>query len=131
MLIYQHHPQFIAELEKFISKHCSGTTDSSQTIKHIENLLNTHFCKKSPMFTPKHLGLAPGFDGYPVYFLHMMIPNSGLSRTQQPKAYFFYNQSQLSFLCLGSHVDNYKDSKLRKVALERLTEMLEVLKMKK
>ena len=127
MFTSQHHPQFLLELEEFISKHCAGTTDASQTIRHIENLLDTHFCKKSPMFTQKHLGLAQGFDGYPVYFLHMMIPNSGLSRTQQPKAYFFYNKTYLSFLCLGSHIENYKDSKLRKIALTRLVEILKAL----
>ena len=125
---FNHHPQFIEELEIFITHHCNGTANSQETIGNIERLLDTHFFK-FPQFTAKHFGLAQGFGGYAVYWLKFVIPNSKLSRTQQPKAYFYRNTNtgNFSFLCLDSHITNYKDSQLRKIATTRLEEILQTL----
>lgn len=40
----------------------------------------------------------------------------------------FTKMIQLCFLCLDSHLNDYKDAKLRKLAEIRLAEMLEVLR---
>ena len=126
---FTHHPSFIKELEEFVIKYRnSQDTSSNEAISHIQRLLFTHFYKNNPMFTPKHLGQAQGFSGFIVYWLHMVIPNCNLPRTQLPKAYFYKTDNHISFLCLDSHLQNYKDSKLRPIALERLKEMIEVLK---
>jgi len=124
---FQHHPNFIEELSEFIDKHCPGRTTAEQTIGYIQNLLTKHFYLKSPMFTPKNIGLAQGFGGYEIYWLHLYIPNSGLSKTQNPKAYFYKTELSISFLCLDSHIENYKDSKLREIAKERLFDMIKTL----
>lgn len=123
---FSHHPKFIQELEEFIEHHSGGNATANQTVDYIQNLMVKHFEQKSPMFTGKHLGKAEGFDGFLVYWVHLVIPNSGLSRTQVPKAYFYKGQENLSFLCLDSHLQNYKDAQLRKVAKTRLEEILEV-----
>jgi len=123
-----HHQSFMIELDQFISKHGTQEASLEETIDHIENLLFAHFYKRSPMFTQKHLGLAQGFSGFTVYWLHMVIPNCNLSRTQFPKAYFYKTDGHISFLCLDSHIQNYKDAKLRATATQRLKEMIEVLK---
>lgn len=123
---YYHHPSFVKELEDFIAAHCNSTSSATQTISDTQRLLKIHFQGTyGPQVSKKHLGQAEGFGAYNVYWLHLQIPNSGLSRTQQPKAYF-YRGEKLSFLCLGSHVDNYKDDKLRKLAKQRLNEILEI-----
>lgn len=126
MICFKHHPQFLSELNDFIQKHASGRTTSEQTMNYLQNLLDKHFCEHSPQFTPKHLGQAEGFDGYLVYWFHMVIPNAGLSRTQNPKTYFLKNNDIISFLCLDSHLQNYKDEKLRKIAKKRLFEIMEI-----
>jgi len=72
--------------------------------------------------------MAQGFSGFAVYWLHMVVPNSGVSRTQVPKTYFYKTDDHISFLRLNSHIQNYKDAKLRKIARERLREIIEVLK---
>ncbi|MCX6726182.1 MAG: hypothetical protein NT052_02635 [Candidatus Shapirobacteria bacterium] len=127
LCFFTHHPKFIQELEEFINNHVSASS-AEETINNIERLLVKHFYDKDVSFTPKHFGMAQGFNGFEVYWLHMVIPNSGLSRTQVPKAYFYKNNEYISFLCLDSHIQNYKDAKLRKVAEERLREIIEVLK---
>jgi hypothetical protein len=125
---FVHNPLFLEELDKFIIKHCNVPSNSQETIENIQRLLTKHFFNNYLSFTAKHLGLAQGFDGFTVYWLHLVIPESGLSRTQHPKAYFLKIESHISFLCLNSHLQNYKDSKLRKVAQTRLEDILEVLK---
>lgn len=125
---FTHHPKFIEEIEKFINHHCSETIATEESIKNIERLLTKHFYEKSLQFTAKHLGQAQGFSGFTVYWLHMVIPNCGLSRTQIPKMHFYKANSHISFLCLNSHLQNYKDSQLRKLAYQRLLEMIEVIK---
>lgn len=125
---FTHHPYFTKELEEFISKHCLDDASADEAIKNIQNLLIQHFYKKNMKFTSKHLGLAQGFSGFTVYWLHLVIPNCNLSRTQLPKSYFYKTDNHICFLCLDSHIQNYKDAKLRSVGNERLKEMIDVLK---
>lgn len=126
---FVNHPHFLKELEEFIAHHGGLTTVSpEETLGNIEKLLTKHFYDKVPMFTGKHMGQAQGFKGFPVYWLHLVIPNCNLSRTQLPKVYLYKSDLHICFLCLDSHLQNYKDAKLRKVAEKRLMEILEVLK---
>ncbi len=122
------HPNFSQELDDFLSHHGVQQTTAEEVLEHHERLFLQHFYNSSPMFTNKHLGPAQGFSGFEVYWLHMVIPNSNLSRTQMPKSYFYKTENHISFLCLNSHLQNYKDSKLRAVATKRLSDMLEVIK---
>jgi hypothetical protein len=121
---FVHHPNFTAELEQFVIKHGSIQNTASESVNHIQNLLTQHFFGPQLMFTPKHLGRAEGFGAFEIYWLHLVIPGCRLSRTQFPKAYFYKNGNHISFLCLDSHLQNYKDSKLRSVANTRLQEIL-------
>lgn len=121
---FKHHPKFLSEMDDFVQRFCNGKTDSEKALQYIENLLEKHFSStESFLFSSKHLGKAPGFEGLPVYWLHMIITDTNLSRTQMPKAYFYRIQGRLSILCLGTHVKNYDDGKLRAVAKKRLTEI--------
>lgn len=127
MLDFQHHPKFLEELESFVSHSCSGNSSADLTIQYHQNLLNEQFCGSSPVYTKKHMGAAQGFGAYSVYWLHMIIPEGKLTRTQNPKCYFLKLDGIISFLCLDSHISDYKDSKLRKIANQRLNDILEVI----
>lgn len=126
-IVFLHHPKFLEELEKFIKDHCHEPASLDETIETIQNLLRKHFYENNIQFTHKHLGLAQGFGGYGVYWFHLIIPNSGLSRTQFPKSYFLKTSNVISFLCLDSHITNYKEAELRKLAQKRLEEILVVV----
>lgn len=76
---FVNHPHFLKELEEFIAHHGGLTTVSpEETLGNIEKLLTKHFYDKVPMFTGKHMGQAQGFKGFPVYWLHLVIPNCNL-----------------------------------------------------
>jgi hypothetical protein len=51
-----------------------------------------------------------------------------LKESNTLKAYFYMQEGTISILCCDSHIDDYKDAKLRSIAKERLYEMLEVFK---
>lgn len=126
-ICFVHHSFFLGELDKFIDKHGDGHISTQEAMRHIERLLAIHFTKMT-QFTPKHIGRAQGFGGYEVYWLHMVIPYCNLSRTQLPKVYFYKQDHHLCFLCLDSHLEDYKDARLRKLAEDRIKEILEILK---
>jgi hypothetical protein len=127
-LNFHHHPSFLEELDKFVRKHCHNSATVDITLKHIEKLLSSHF-ERPPLISSKHLGQATGFGAYTIYFHHLFIGNCGLTRTQHPKCYFYMPDSNLiSILCCDSHIDDYKNRKLKETAGERLHEMLEVFK---
>lgn len=121
---FYHHPEFIEELEKFIEKHCNNQANAETTIIQTQNLLIQQFYKRIISFPQKHFGRAPGFGAYEVYWLHLVVPNSGLSSKQMPKTYLIKYNNTLSFVCLDSHIENYKDSKLRTTAQERIGQLI-------
>lgn len=123
---FVHHSSFLGELEEFVGKHGDASSSTNEAIQNLQRLLHKHF-NVTLMFSSKHIGRAQGFDGYEVYWLHSVIPNCDLSRTQFPKIYFLKQESHICFLCLDSHLQNYKDAKLRRVAIDRLNEVLEML----
>lgn len=122
-----HHSSFLGEIEGFVDKHGIASSSSTEAINGLQRLLNRHF-NETLTFSSKHIGRAQGFDGYEVYWLHSVIPNCNLSRTQFPKIYFLRQDGHICFLCLDSHIQNYKDAKLRRVANDRLDELLGMLK---
>lgn len=125
---FYHHPSFKDELGEFIERHCAGQqADVATTIEYTERGLYNHLFKRNISFSSKHFGRASGFGAYEVYWLRLFIPNSGISKTQQPKVYLLKHQSTISILCLDSHIQNYKDSKLRNAASIRIQEVAELV----
>jgi hypothetical protein len=123
-----HHPAFVDELDGFVRKHCYNGTTVDTALKHIEKLLANHFARP-PLISSKHLGQATGFGAYTIYFHHLFIGNCRLTRTQHPKCYFYMpDKTLISILCCDSHIDNYKNTKLKETALQRLNDMLEAFK---
>lgn len=126
-ITYFHYSSFEQELQEFINKHTDSDYTAIRAIKETENLLSVHFCR-TEQFTPKNMGLAPNTGAYKIYFLkRLVIGNTGLSKEKFPKCYFLMIDHKIGFLCLGSHVENYKDEKLRKNAIERASELFPLL----
>lgn len=124
---FHHHPRCIDELEKYLRKHCGSKTALDDTIEKNQVLLYETLVKKNPLIGPKHLGRAEGFGAYEVYWLKMAILSAGLSYKQFPKVYILKLDGVISFLCIDSHITNYQDAILRKLAKSRIEEILEVI----
>ena len=121
---FHHHPKFLDELDKFIGKSCSGNASVELTLKYIEKLIEGHLNGPSSI-SPKLIGRAQGFGGHYVYWFKIIIPNGGLRKNQNPKSYFFFGENVISFLCIGSHLHNYKEPKLSRIARTRLNDIIQ------
>jgi len=122
------HPNFCEELKEFINKHCPSA-DLEQTMDTAMNLIFQKAFKNIECITRKNFGKADNFEGYPVYFLKLMLTGGGLEKSQNPKSYLILDivNKYMGFLCLDSHIQNYKDSELRKMAKKRTKELLEYI----
>ena len=126
-MIYYHHPQFINELDEFLTKHTSTKYTATKIMEDVQRVMTKHF-ENCRMYTNHQINLANNFKGYEVYFFkELVIPDSGLRRSQYPKCYLLKVDGKIGFLCMGTHVDNYSDNKLRKIALDRAKELFEIL----
>jgi hypothetical protein len=126
-MVYYHHPKYLEELDEFIRKHTSSGYSAEKVMEDVQRIMDRHF-EVCPAFTNNQINLASGFDGYGVYFFkELIIPDSGIRRSQYPKCYLLKIDNKIGFLCLDSHTENYKDSMLRKLALARAEELFPIL----
>lgn len=53
--------------------------------------------------------------------VELVVPNSGLRPNQCPRMWFAVKGINIAFLCISSHIDNYNDAQMDKIALSRVT----------
>lgn len=52
----------------------------------------------------------------------LVIPNSGLRPNQWPRMWFVVKGASIIFLCISSHIDNYNDNDMNRLAATRLSD---------
>ncbi|KKS37220.1 MAG: hypothetical protein A3G49_05390 [Candidatus Sungbacteria bacterium RIFCSPLOWO2_12_FULL_41_11] len=55
--------------------------------------------------------------------IELVIPNSGLRPNQWPRMWFVVKGAIIAFLCMSSHVDNYNDEDMDRLALSRVSDL--------
>ena len=55
--------------------------------------------------------------------IELIVPNSGLRPNQWPRMWFAVRGSMIAFLCLVSHMDNYDNETLNRVARSRVDDV--------
>ena len=117
------HCHFPKEWEKFCRKFVEG----GKAIIELEKLLEKHFGGNSgPVIGPKSIYLANNTGDLEIWKVHCAV--KGLRKNQRPRIYLLkYHKHKISFLCFGTHTDNYDDQKLRAVAISRAKEILDIM----
>ena len=116
---FSEHPSFSKEIEKFNKKHDWGIGFES-----LKRLLEQHFHPTSSQmkFTPKVLRRVDRIGvNIEVYKVTMSV--KGLRQGQSPRVCFRFVGNLIVFLCFGTHIENYKDSKLKKLVKKRIREL--------
>lgn len=114
------HPRFNKEFNKFCKKH----QQAQLAYRHLKNLLSLHFHpnNKNPKFSLKVLhrleNIGPNLSVYKV-----VMNTKGISHGQAPRICFWVRGMLITFLCFGTHIDNYKDSELRKLVKQCIKEL--------
>lgn len=89
-----------------------------------ERLCEKQFNPVNPqqVIAPAKLHRVTQNDIWTLWKIELVIPNSGLRPNQWPRMWFVVKGEIIVFLCISSHVDNYNDEKMDRLALSRVTD---------
>lgn len=94
-------------------------------ITAFENLCKVQFSPVNPqsIISPGKLHRVTHNDVWTMWKIELAVPNSGLRPNQFPRMWFAVKGSVIVFLCIGTHVDNYDDDEMTRVATSRVTDV--------
>lgn len=118
---FNEHPKFTKEFEKFCKKYHQSTL----AYRHLCTLLSLHFNpnnKHNPQFSLKVLHRLENI-GTNLIAYKVIMNTKGLSQGQAPRICLWVRGTLITFLCFGTHMDNYKDSELRELVKVRIKEL--------
>ena len=89
-----------------------------------ERLCDVQFNPTSPrqVIAPAKLHRILQNDIWTLWKIELVVPNSGLRPNQYPRMWFVVKGSIIAFLCISSHVDNYNDEEMNRLALSRVSD---------
>jgi len=92
--------------------------------KAFERLCEVQFHPTNPkqVIAPAKLHRITQNDIWTMWKVELVIPNSGLRPSQYPRMWFAVKGAVIAFLCISTHIDNYKDAEIDKLALSRITD---------
>jgi hypothetical protein len=118
-VVFLEHKSFSREIKKFNKKHDGGIG-----YNQLKKLLKIHFHPTSgqQVFTSKVLRRVSRLGAnLEVYKIIMRVKN--LSSGQSPRVCFRVEGTLITFLCYGSHSENYKDDQLKELIKARIKEL--------
>lgn len=62
-------------------------------------------------------------DVWALWKVEMVVPGSGLRPNQYPRVWFGIKGNVVVFLCVGTHIDNYDNNEMDRIALSRITDV--------
>jgi len=89
-----------------------------------ERLCLVQFSPTNPkqVIAPAKLHRINQNDIWTIWKIELVVPKSGLRPNQWPRAWFAVKGEVIVFLCIATHIDNYDDEKLDRLALSRVTD---------
>lgn len=117
--LFLEHKTFSREIKKFNKKYDAGIG-----YKNLKNLLQKHFHRTNQeiTLTPTILRRIDNLGiNLVVYKVTMRVKN--LRSGQSPRVCFRVEGNLITFLCYGSHVDDYKNSRLRELIKKRINDI--------
>ena len=100
--------------------------------KHLNNgleifkkLCDVQFHPENPrqVIAPAKLHRVTQNDLWTLWKIELVVPKSGLRPNQYPRVWFAVKGSNIVFLCIGTHIDNYNDEDKNRIALSRVTDI--------
>jgi hypothetical protein len=116
-MLWLEHSSFTRELKILNKKYAI-----SDGMRKIKKLLEVQFDPITPreVIAPGKLHCCTRNGVWELWKVEVLV--SGLKPNQWPRVWFVLSGDTITFLTLGSHINNYSDDKMEKVALDRLAE---------
>lgn len=91
-----------------------------------ERLCEVQFNPTNPqqVIAPAKLHRVTQNDIWIMWKIELVIPNSGLRPNQYPRMWFVVKGAIIVFLCISSHIDNYNDEDMNRLALSRVSDFI-------
>lgn len=89
-----------------------------------ERLCEAQFNPTNPrqVIAPAKLHRITQNEVWTLWKIELVIPNSGLRPNQWPRMWFVVKGAIIAFLCISSHIDNYNDRNMDRLALMRISD---------
>ena len=89
-----------------------------------ERLCRVQFNPTNPqqVIAPAKLHRITQNNIWTLWKVELVVPKSGLRPNQWPRVWFAVKGKIIVFLCMVTHVDNYDDGEVNRVALNRVTD---------
>ena len=109
----------IAALERRFS------TLRAEGFKRFELLCQKQFHPLRPqqVIGPGKLHRVSQNDIWTIWKVEMVVPKCGLRPNQYPRVWFGVKGFVVAFLCIGTHIDNYDNNAMDRLALERVSDV--------
>src|SRR3989344_306477 len=90
-----------------------------------ERLCEVQFHPTNPkqVIAPAKLHSITQNDIWTMWKVELVIPDSGLRPNQYPRMWFAVKGAIIAFLCISTHIDNYNDEEMSRLALSRITDL--------
>lgn len=90
-----------------------------------ERLCEVQFHPTNPkqVIAPAKLHRITQNDVWTMWKIELVIPDSGLRPNQYPRMWFAVKGAIIVFLCISTHIDNYNDAEMDRIALSRITDL--------
>lgn len=94
-------------------------------LKIFERLCEVQFHPTDPkqIITPSKLHRISQNEIWTMWKVELVIPKSGLRPDQYPRMWFVVKGSILAFLCISTHIDNYREHDMDRLALSRVNDI--------
>jgi len=90
-----------------------------------ERLCEVQFHPTDPkqVVAPAKLHRVTQNDIWTMWKIELVVPDSGLHPNQYPRMWFAVKGAIIAFLCISTHIDNYNDAEMDRLALLRITDL--------
>lgn len=94
-------------------------------LSSFERLCEVQFNPTEPrqVIAPGKLHRLTQNDIWTMWKIELVVPKSNLRPNQYPRMWFAVKGAVIVFLCISTHIDNYKDSDMDRLAFSRTTDL--------
>lgn len=94
-------------------------------LKIFERLCKVQFSPTDPkqVIAPAKLHRVTQNDTWTMWKIELVMPNSGLRPNQCPRIWFAVKGAIIAFLCISTHIHNYNDGDMNRLAQSRVTDL--------
>lgn len=119
MLNFIEHPSFSKEKLKLNKK----VRNLEKGLNSFYRLCEVQFHPLAPkqVISPAKLHRVTQNDRWTIWKVELVVP--GLRPNQFPRVWFAVQGASVAFVCLATHIANYSDNEMNKIAVERVSDI--------